>query len=180
MKALNILTSLMMLSVLFLGCEQDGLSPIEPTDSTQKYFEGYLTIDAIGGTPTGSTLSMSPLDLRFTGEGHSNLFSEINLESSHEQLYGDDPSSYAIESGEFKMMIKSGDELFGIYDGFGIIQNGQIAIVENYQILGGTGILHNASGNLSVQSYQIPDCSSRNATMFGTIVLDELKDISKF
>ena len=180
MKALNILTSLLMLGVLFLSCEPDDQpSSIAPAHPTQKYFEGYLSIDAIGGTPTGS-LTMPSLDLRFSGEGQSNLFSDIILESSHKQLYVDDRSRYRIDSGEFLMTVKSGDALFGVYDGYGVIQDKYHSIFEYYQIMGGTGRFQHASGNLTVQSHQLLDCSSRNATMVGTIVLDEFKDINRF
>lgn len=129
----------------------------------------------ISGYPIGPTSANFSLNLQFSGEGQSNLLSNIILENSHTELYADDAKSLTIEEGKFLLKAAASDEeLYGIYAGFGSNSSGQIEIHETYKIQGGTGRFHNASGALSVYSEQFAvDCNSRIVTMYGTINLQE-------
>jgi hypothetical protein len=174
MKTLRNLFSLFILSIGFLACEQDEVNSITPS-VTQEYFEASVSMQNTGGYPVGNTSAIFTLNLQFIGEGQSNLLSNIVLENSHTELYADDAKSLTIEEGKFLLKAAAFDEeLYGIYAGFGSKSSGKIEIYETYQIQGGTGRFHNASGALLVYSEQFAvDCNSRIVTMYGTINLQE-------
>ena len=174
MKTLRNVVGLFILGFGFLACEQDEVNPFTPA-GTQEYFEASVGMRNISGYPIGPTSANFSLNLQFSGNGQSNLLSNIILESSHKELYGVDPASLTIEEGKFLLKAAASDEeLYGIYAGFGSKSSGQIEIYETYQIQGGTGRFHNASGFLLVFSEQFAvDCNSRIVTMYGTINLQE-------
>jgi len=175
MKALRNVISVMMFSVLFQACDQDEIYPDISPGLNQRYFEASVSLHTSGGYPSNPVMSISSLNLRLSGEGKSNILSDFILESSHVQFYDNDVSSYTIKEGEFLMAAASGETLFGEYDGFGSIENDQLSIYENYRIQGGSGRFQNATGNLSVQSNQLPDCNTRYAIISGTINLAALE-----
>ena len=179
MKTLRNLFSLFILSIGFLACDQDEdiITPIV----TQEYFEASVSMQSTGGYPVGNTSAIFTLNVQFIGEGQSNLLSNIVLENSHTELHADDAKSLTIEEGKFLLKAAASDEeLYGIYTGFGSKSRGQTEIYETYQIQGGTGRFHNASGFLLVFSEQFTadcqftvDCNSRIVTMYGNINLQE-------
>jgi hypothetical protein len=174
MKTLRNLFSLFILSIGLLACEQEEVNFITPS-VTQEYFEASGSMRNTRGYPIGDTNDIFSLNLQFNGEGQSNLLSNVILANSHTELYADEAKSIIIEEGKFLLKSASSDEeLHGIYTGFGSKSKGHIEIYQTYQIRGGTGRFHSASGVLSVFSEQFAvDCNTRFVTMFGTINLQE-------
>ena len=179
MKTLKNVFSLFLLAIVFLACEPDD-GPVTPVDNNRQYLEATLTVWRTSGIAVGPTSTISALNLSFRGEGESNILSSIEIESSHTELYGNNPASFDIENGEFRLISVSGEELFGVYSGFGSNLDGQVVAKETCQIMGGTGRYVNASGNLYVEirsqklSTRFPGQShSMKAIIYGNIFMDQ-------
>lgn len=177
MKALINIYSLLILSTVFLACEQDEVSPDPVLD--QEFFEASVTMWKTSGSPATQANTGLTLNLQLAGEGKSNLLSDITLENSHTEVFGDDPTSFVVENGKFLIKSVSGEEFYGTYAGLGTVIKGQVEIFETYQILGGTGKFTNATGTLSVQRNQIVKSNAfvfRSGTIAtsisGTILLE--------
>ncbi len=168
---------LLLMAFGIFSCEQEDVDPRRLFNGNQQQFNASISLYNIGGGPI-SQADKNFMNLHFVGNGQSNLFSDFILESSHIQSYGGNSSYHTIDQGEFLMKSKSGEELFGVYNGFVFTQNGQLSISKSYRIQGGTGRYINAKGDLLLQGSQFHTCNSFLASISGIIELyDDLTQI---
>jgi hypothetical protein len=108
------------------------------------------------------------------GVSSSKKLLNYQLEMSHVAIQIEFGKSVRVEDGEFEIMGKDGDTVFGIYSGYGDLSQKSINLDLILKITGGTGYYSDAQGYLKMKSkiYE-PHSSALFFKLDGYIIRDK-------
>lgn len=133
----------------------------QPPEKKRVQINGIILADHVGifiGSRTESELKESFIF------GHGNLDSNglLKISSRHTHFtYRISDKEFQVKEGQFEYLFEDGDILFGTYNGYGSLIEGDPYFTLNLNISGGIGNYKNAAGN--IEAIISPDPESKSS-----------------
>ena len=143
---------LFLAGLVMFACDDDD--PIGGGDCKKPMegieFEADLELQRVSGSPVQYEPVLL-LEVLYVGSGTSNIMQEVTLEASHAESPMTDREEFRIGEGQFSLIGKDGNQIYGSYTGYGFQDQRTIEATWHFKIEGGDGEFNQARGNLTLK-----------------------------
>ena len=152
MKTLLKFNLVLLCALVFFACEKSD-PEFNPPDNLENklYLEADLTLHRTSGMDVKPSDMIKSQKSSYRGQGDSEELLQVDWSGTHMEYYAHGAISFDIEEGHFKLICSTGEEISGVYHGYGVVIDGQTTVFKTLTVLAGTGRFEQASGNLYVE-----------------------------